>query len=438
MSTKSRRRTGSEGDADVQAMGRGRVLDEVFTEVASKTEPSTLGLLTDKEATGTAMRTLSVLVEAFQRPAPNDVILSAAEALANDLEIMMASRRWQPGRLDPDRFVPGDAVALRAMAGRPAVQSALLEIQGVGTRSGTDMEILALECVPFLAVREARQFFLPGGVTDAVLEADAPEDDVMERLRMPAKLCSVWFGDGLPLPTDLEMPEEVRSRIEEVVQEAHRRGDALTAAGMPYLALEDHNVLGDAMLKRDSQVVGVCFVAPSGRLADFCLLVCAVEPDSTRPWPENLDRLYGQMLCVPSRSGLGAFLRTLAATVAWAAWREPVAPIDLPLRGDISRIASTGAWRRREPQGAFAQVRVLDLSRSVPRLAPETRSGADSLLERCSPIPHWRHPHLRRVRVGSRSEWHYEVREIAGTHVVPHGPVRSGEIIWRIPKAEAG
>lgn len=103
-------------------------------------------------------------------------------------------------------------------------------------------------------------------------------------------------------------------------------------------------------------------------------------------------------------------VHNVAAALAWAAWDQPEATFELPDADhpDFARTVNTGRFRRQEPRGALAGVRVLDLDRTT-RPARPGRDTSDSTA-RSRLGRHWRTANWQRMRVGPRDDWHYEGR----------------------------
>jgi hypothetical protein len=94
--------------------------------------------------------------------------------------------------------------------------------------------------------------------------------------------------------------------------------------------------------------------------------------------------------------------------------------------------AALGMLASRPPRGDAVGVHVLDLGRTstVRHAAMEPTTGTAG---RHSPVPHLRGGHFRRVRVGPRQEWHYEVRWIAPTLVGGEQPDPNRLVVRRLP-----
>jgi hypothetical protein len=174
----------------------------------------------------------------------------------------------------------------------------------------------------------------------------------------------------------------------------------------------------------------------AGQQRDDLLWIVAANPDPTLPWPANLDRIRGVLRGWRSAAALAPLVTNIAAAVAWGAWQPPATPFPLPdpdskqWRKAIKR----GVFRRREPRGDAVGVHVLDLGRTPThtRQTPEP-DGETTTASRSSPIPHLRGGHFRRVRVGPRNDWHYQVRWIAPTLVRGDQPAADRLVIRRLP-----
>lgn len=360
---------------------------------------------------------------------PAVVALQELATCGADLDLLEHVERWRSGQPDPARYVPGDAIALRCFSSTDKVAAAMESL------AKQDYDNARLLMAQYMACRYARQFFLPQAALDAVVAADAPRDDLWSRLRLPAPLCCVWFEEDLPVPPDsVVTPDDVKTALAHA-QRAMAGARSLSAPPV-YDRTRRQKTLAERAVDDGSGIAGVLFVADrTCRPLDYVVWIVSCPPLAEAEPPYNLDRVRGSIDGIASRSTLAPFLRSLVATVAWGAWHEPVAPVAANgRRNEERRAVGTSAWKRKEMAGALAQVRVVDMAATMPKATAKSRAQADAILERLSPIPHWRRPHLRRVRVGPRSEWHYEVREISATRVVPHGPVRSGDVVWRIPE----
>jgi hypothetical protein len=336
---------------------------------------------------------------------------------ARETDIAALSGRWVIGQPDPNEYLPGDVVALRSIIARANLRRSLNDGRGL-PQTFSQLGISSASCLKL-----AKPYFIPAEAVDAILSADAPDDTVAERIELPAPVVSVWLGSPLQIDgfMSIGVPEEIQSTIDRANVLAKRLG------------LKGESI-EEATYRRSGQMTGVVlFRGPSGRICDEVAWIASAAPNATAPGPMALDRIHGLIFGWTSRSVLGPFARVLAATVSWGGWKPPAEPLkaDKVGGGDLHRLAKTGAWKRREPAGALGAVRVLDVAATTP--AVHSPVAGRQVLDRLSPIPHWRRPHIRRVRVGPRTSWHYEERSIEGTNVEPHGPVRSGDVVWRIP-----
>ena len=352
------------------------------------------------------------------------------DAVASDMAITESTGRWPLGTPDPETFVAGDAVCLRSI-----IVSSLWAQAVMALRSGARTNAAAQVCLGG-ALQWAQPYFLPAEVVDAVVDATPPAEELSLAIRLRSPVTVVWFGKEVPLPTADAVNDP---SLSEYLEKASR---SLAAASWlpisPYG--RDAVSIEQAAVERDGRLTGmVLFSDDSGRLNDEMLWIVSAGPNVTLEYPANQDRTRGMASGLASQSLLGGLARIVAATVAWGRWGTPAVPLDID-RDDrsIRRAARTGAWRRREPHGALAGVHVIDVAETVPRAAGAAGRANAEEMERMSPVPHWRRPHVRRVRVGPRSEWHYEEREVGRSFVMPHGPVRSGELVWRIPETHIG
>jgi hypothetical protein len=132
---------------------------------------------------------------------------------------------------------------------------------------------------------------------------------------------------------------------------------------------------------------------------------------------------------------LAPLIDNVAAAVAWVTWRQPPPPPELPSHLQEARFRKAfkrNSVRARERQGALVGVRVLDPGRTAN--AKPSKSPDDVVAGRQSPIPHLRSGHFRRVRIGPRTDFRYEVRWIPPVWV-QGDPDRATErlVVRRIP-----
>jgi hypothetical protein len=83
-------------------------------------------------------------------------------------------------------------------------------------------------------------------------------------------------------------------------------------------------------------------------------------------------------------------------------------------------------------------VHVIDLQRSLASGQPSAQPGGEAFGQRASPRPHDRRGHSRRVRIGPRDAWHYELRWIPPVRVLGGRPQLAPPLIVRRLPAPSG
>jgi hypothetical protein len=149
-----------------------------------------------------------------------------------------------------------------------------------------------------------------------------------------------------------------------------------------------------------------------------------VTPGAVKLGPRRVD------IGFLSSANLRGLALNLAAATAWGHWHPPEAPLELPddpASSEFRHAVRRGRFRRREPGGAAAGVRVLDVGR-MHTPAPQAGSGTHS-----SPVTHLRRGHWRRQRIGPRDGWRYEPRWIPPVVVNPGGEEGSQVTVYRLP-----
>jgi hypothetical protein len=184
----------------------------------------------------------------------------------------------------------------------------------------------------------------------------------------------------------------------------------------------------------------VLLASSDGRLHDDVVWLVAANPDPNRPWPASLDRIRGAVRGWRRCADLGPLADNVAAAVAWGAWRQPPAIAEIPpdlQHNQLRKALKHNSVRVREREGALVGVHVLDLGRTTPA-EPSANDGQPSAAGRGSPIPHLRSGHFRRVRVGPRAAFHYQVRWIPPVWV-QGDPDRAAQrlVIRRLPPPAA-
>jgi hypothetical protein len=213
------------------------------------------------------------------------------------------------------------------------------------------------------------------------------------------------------------------------------------AAELPLPAAARHSIT-DQVIDRGGVVSGMVLLADDhGRLRDDRLWIIAANPDPTLPPPANLDRVRGVVRGWRSAATLAPLVSNVAAAVAWGAWQPPTTPLPLPddpASRQWRKAVKRGVFRRREPRGDAVGVHVIDLERTAAharhRPDPEWHAARPS---RHAPVPHLRGGHFRRVRIGPRNDWHYQVRWIAPTLVRGDQPATERLVVRRLPPPPA-
>ncbi len=329
-------------------------------------------------------------------------IAAAIQSLARDTVLQQASGRWRPGRPDPADFVPGDAAAIRVIACdaivRDVAAATILQDRPLtGAPHGPRVDWLLDQPVMaslLMDVATAVPYFIPTTAAAAVLASHPPHPELQQDLRLPFEKVLVLFGADLELdtatfPWPSAFPPTDQAYTYGIVDELLDRGGHLS--GMVLLATSD------------------------GRLQDDVVWLVAANPDPNQPWPHSMDRIRGAVRGWRNAADLAPLVDNVAAALAWAPWRQPPPTPDIPpnlQHHQLRKALKHNSVRVRERQGALVGVRVLDLGRTITRAEPSAADGQPPPTGRGSPIPHLRSGHFRRVRVGPRASFHYEVRWI--------------------------
>ncbi|MFP5375771.1 MAG: hypothetical protein ACLGIO_03175 [Acidimicrobiia bacterium] len=340
------------------------------------------------------------------------------ELAAADAAVMTASGRWVMGRPDPDRYVPGDVVALRSVTVSADLVLARrhLELAASGSLAPEAAEVaarrMAMSLTDIARLYGAVPHFVDAEAAAGLVASHPPGPDVLDELRLPYPTIAVYLGRPLPLPPEAcEWPPAFDTHADL----DGRPTDAPTCLGE--LRARGGGVEGVVLAER-----------PGGGLDDEVLWILGANPDPTRPWPACHDRLRAAVWGRLSDARLAHVATNLAATVAWAEWHEPDRRLSLP--PDVGsrawrKAVRRGEFRRHEPRGGLAGVRVLDLGRS---LAAERAGDGPG---RSGPTTHLRRAHWRFQRVGPGRTERRLVR-VAATVVNP-GRAPQGESVYRVP-----
>jgi hypothetical protein len=243
---------------------------------------------------------------------------------------------------------------------------------------------------------QAVPYFIPTTAAAAVLASRPPSHTLQQELRVPFERTLVLFGTDLELdPASFPWPEQ-----------------------FPRGELDRFGVVGE-LIERGGYLSGLVLLADDhGYLRDDVIWLVAANPRPHEPWPASLDRIRGLVRGFRSAATLAPLVTNVAAAVAWAVWRDPPPPPDLPSNPtpqQLRKALKRNSTRVRERQGALVGVRMLDLARNSARAPRVERDGQGP--GRASPVPHMRSGHFRNVRVGPRNDFHYEPRWIPPTWV---------------------
>jgi len=351
-------------------------------------------------------------------------VRQAFRRLARDEHLRQAGGRWIPGRPDPHDFVPGDIAAIRVGAGKPILISGWRTLPGQGSvrieLERRDLLRHPMKALDLVELTSAVPYFIPTTTAAlGVLASRPPDQQLLQDLRLPFNRVLVVFGSDLELdPSAYRWP-----------------------SSYPYQRLRRHTITYQ-VIDRGGYVSGMVLLADhDGRLRDDLLWIIAANPDPTLPPPANLDRIRGVLRGWRSAATLAPLVTNIAAAVAWGAWQPPTAPLPLPddpTSKQWRKAIKRGAFRRREPRGDAVSVHVIDLARTATRArSPQEPGQATATPGRASPIPHLRGGHFRRVRVGPRDDWRYQVRWIAPTLVRGDQPSTERLVVRRLPPPPA-
>ena len=348
-----------------------------------------------------------------------------------DAAIAWASGRWRPGYPDPDRYVPGDVAALRgfAVAADLARVASYQRVIAAIPRHGPAHDDMVwrsavsrtLTCLADTeALYDAVPHFLDADAAVGILASHPPEPADLAELRLPYPRIAVWFGRVL----------EVGAELHDWPSEWDHLSDL---SGQP---TSMRTVVGDLRALGGGIEGAVLTERPGGGLADEVMWLVSVNPDATRPGTAALDRYRATVWGRLSSAHLAHVAHNLAATVSWAEWHEPDRGLELPddPRSRTWRKAvRRGEFRRHEPRGAAAGVRVLDVARTT--VADRVVGGSDAAAGHASPITHLRRAHWRHQRFGPGLSSSRLVR-VPATVVNPGGGPLA-PVVYRVPAPEA-
>jgi hypothetical protein len=352
-----------------------------------------------------------------------DALFAAAR---RDAALAWASGRWRPGRPDPETYVPGDVSALRGFAvaadlARVASYQSVIAAPTAGPPEDDEVwrtaVIRTITCLAdTTALYEAVPHFLDAETAVGILGSRPPEPSDLAELRLPYPRISVWFGRVLELGAEMH---DWPSGWDHLADLGGRPTPERTVVG-------DLRALGGG-------IEGVVLAEqPGGGLANEVLWLVSVNPDASRPGTAALDRYRATVWGQLSSARLAHVARNLAATVSWAEWHEPDRSLSLPddpVSRDWRKAVRRGEFRRHEPKGAAAGVRVLDVSRTP--VGDRVVGGNGRAGTHASPITHLRRAHWRHQRVGPGLAERRLVR-VPATVVNPGGGPLA-PVVYRVP-----
>lgn len=347
----------------------------------------------------------------------------AGLAAAIERDVAITDARWRgAARTVSGEFVPGDCVRLRALGATWLLDLAASDWHDMSGRSArrrdNERELALIELL--LA---AVPYFLPAASALGVMASQPPEPSLLAEIRLPYPAVAVFFS------APFEIPERLRGGEEQLADRlAPQRSGRDVLLGAQPQPDEGPNTIRFATLSayrgKPLSVVGVVLTAGlDGSLGEPVAFLLA-EPVAPKT---AIHVVEGRL----THTHLEPLLLNLAAAVAWGAWHPPERRLDLPpdprsraFRDAVRR----GVFRRLEPRGAAAGVRVLDAARMARPASDGSGGGGHP-----SPATHLRRGHWQRYRVGPKSDWHYEPRWVPPVVVNPSGRSNAAISVFRLP-----
>lgn len=365
------------------------------------------------------------LSEAFALGAwPSRTLALAGVAAAIERDIAITNNRWKGAtRSTSGEYVPGDVVRLRALTATWLLDLATADWQdssgGEGQLPDKDRELAMIELL-YASV----PYFLPAAPALGVMASQPPDAALIRELHLPYPAVAVFFSAPFEIPPELRGGEE---QLASRSVPSHTVRDVLV--GEPPSSEDGPSHIRFATLAAYRgqllSVVGVIVTADfDGTLSDLVSFVLA-DPIAK---PTRFHIVEGRR----RNSRLEPLVLNLAAAVAWGSWTPPDRGLELPddARSPAFRDAlRRGVFRRLEPRGAAAAVRVLDASKMAQRTRSETTTGT----AHTSPATHLRRGHWQRYRIGPRGDWHYEPRWVPPVLVNPTGQPGRSVTVFRLP-----
>lgn len=352
---------------------------------------------------------------------------SSTAALTRSVErdIALTARRWRGAdRTTSEDFVPGDVLRIRALTA-----TWFLNLHG---RDWTTAD--GIPASPPTAEREvplahllyaAVPYFLPAGPAIGILGSRPPDESIVGRLQLPYPAVAVYFSRPLEVPDELRGGEErlgTQMRTPTTIRDvlagdaSPDPSDAPTYIRFGTLAAYRRELLS---------VAGVVLTAQLDGTLDNLVLWILADPVASTTRFHAVEGLL-------DRSHLQPLVANLAGAVAWGDWTPPERSLPLPedpTAPAFREALRRGAFRRLEPRGAVAGVRVLDTRSMFQRRSPAAaadRAGG-------SPAAHLRRAHWQRYRVGPRDDWQYEPKWIPPILVNPGAAGSQRITVYRLP-----
>lgn len=400
----------------------------------------------------TPVNTFGVALTRDERHDDLHGLITAAKALGSltddelstlnqlDLTLAVWSKRW---RWNPDtqhltgpagKLEPGDICMVRSSINRE-VENEILSATAhrkADEEQGRTSLIFARDAI--LQNRPVQQLmaagtacFMPNTEAWSAMSSRPLTNDDRNELRLDAATV-VLFDTAMEIPAEYLSLDASRIDPDEIDVPARH-----TQPIADQLTLEEGESFG-------WKLAGVILVGTSdGRLADSVVWLCH-KPGPTvkrgsHPLTDNVYSStafetvtgYGVVVGSLRRSLLAPIAESLAAMVSWGTWTAPQPAPDI---AELAPVRKKSKFRKDYRTGHLSGVRVIDIKPNLSlRVTP-----ASSASERSNPRAHFRRGFWKRVRVGKRTNWHYERRRIPPT-IVNAGNNPIGEIarVYRLP-----
>lgn len=331
--------------------------------------------------------------------------------LARDLAILQATGRWDGDAPLRGEYVAGDVLGLRVRYASPGVGVAAAMLLSDSEPLPPEQTDLRASLSVAAALYDAACYFLPVTSAAGILGSSPPAVADLADLRLPFPLAAVYFGADLAIPEQLLVwPDELPARLAASREIGRPLAERLPDADR--LLHFGDSIIGDVAAHGGFLSGVLLFADEDFGLADLAGFLVAADG----PMPGPRERVRGVVLGRLSDSTLAPLLHNLAAAVAWGAWQPPET-LELPETADSSLWRAAlrrGQFRRKEPRGALAEVRVLDTARMLRPRPPEAGGSGHA-----SPVTHLRRGYWQRHRLGPQARWHYEMRFHPPTLVNP-------------------